>query len=213
MSRKKLASEENSKPRFEFRTFGQDFSESAKLMAELSIPVPEKVRHRQSEELYIVSRANNINNIKIRDGRLDIKTYVQNIQELEQWNPIMKVEFPIRKTMINNDIFPAFNVKMKRLIKNEFTLSEFQKLIEENKYLQGVRVIKERFGYMVNNTICEIANVQINGTKVVSMNSESTEIKDIIKTLDDVKLNNVENINYLEAIKRVIGMINKPLVN
>lgn len=213
MSRKKLAIEENSKPRFEFRTFGQDFSESAKLMAELSIPVPEKVRHRQSEELYIVSRANNINNIKIRDGRLDIKTYVQNIQELEQWNPIMKVEFPIRKTMINNDIFPAFNVKMKRLIKNEFTLSEFQKIIEENEYLQEVRVNKERFGYMVNNTICEIANVQINGTKVVSMNSESTEIKDIIKTLDDVKLNNVENINYLEAIKRVIGMINKPLVN
>ena len=66
---------------------------------------------------------------------------------------------------------------------------------------------------MVNNTICEIANVEINDVKLVSINSESTEIEDIIKTLNEIKLNDIENINYLEAIKRVIGMTNKPLVN
>jgi hypothetical protein len=33
------------------------------------------------------------------------------------------------------------------------------------------------------------------------------------KTIQDVKLEGVENINYLQAIKRVIGMINKPLAN
>ena len=204
---------EISKPRFEFRTFGYDLSESSKLMAELSISVPENVRHRRSEEIYIVSRANNYDNIKIRDGRLDIKTYVKNLKGLEQWNPTMKVEFPISKTVINNDIFPAFNIKIQRLIKNEYQLPEFLNLIGKNKYLHKVKVNKERFGYMVNNTICEIANVRINDVKLVSINSESTEIEDIIKTLYDVKLNNIENINYLEAIKRVIGMTNKPLVN
>ena len=204
---------EISKPRFEFRTFGHDLSESSKLMAELSISVPENVRHRRSEEIYIVSSANNYNNIKIRDGRLDIKTYVKNLKGLEQWNPTMKVEFPISKTVINNDIIPAFNVKMQRLIKNEYQLPEFLNLIGKTKYLQEVKVIKERFGYIVNNTICELANVKINDVKLVSISSESTEIDDIIKTLDEIKLNNIENINYLEAIKRVIGMTNKPLVN
>jgi ribosomal protein L30/L7E len=66
---------------------------------------------------------------------------------------------------------------------------------------------------MVNDTICEVANVLINGAKVITINSESTNIEDILKTLNDVKLNNIENINYLQAIKRVIGMINKPLAN
>ena len=213
MSKNKLKIGEISKPRFEFRTFGQDFSESSKLMAELSIPVPEKVYHRQSNEIYIVSRTNNINNTKIRDGKMDIKTYVQIVDGLEQWNPLMKAEFPISSTILQNDVFPAFQVEMPELKKDKYSMSEFLEMIDTNPDLQAVRVHKERFGYMVNDTICEVANVLINGAKVVTINSESTEIEDIIKTLDAVKLNNIENINYLQVIKRVIGMINKPLAN
>jgi hypothetical protein len=48
---------------------------------------------------------------------------------------------------------------------------------------------------------------------VTSINSESTEIEDIKKTISDVGLDGVENINYLQAIKRVIGMIDLPLAN
>jgi hypothetical protein len=47
----------------------------------------------------------------------------------------------------------------------------------------------------------------------MTINSESTEIDDIIKTVIDVGLNGVENINYLQTIKRVIGWIDKPLAN
>lgn len=213
MNKNKLKIGEISKPRFEFRTFGQDFSESSKLMAELSIPVPETVRHRQSDEIYIVSRTNDINNTKIRDGKIDIKTYVQTVGGLEQWNPLMKAEFPISSAILKNDVFSAFQVEMSKLTKDEYSMSEFLEMVDANPALQVVRVHKERFGYMVNDTICEVANVLINGVKVVSINSESTEIENILKTLDDVKLNNIENINYLQAIKRVIGMINKPLAN
>jgi len=66
---------------------------------------------------------------------------------------------------------------------------------------------------MVNNTICEVGDVLINGAHVVTINSESTEVEDIIKTMKDVGLEGVENINYLQMIKRVIGWINKPLAN
>jgi len=48
---------------------------------------------------------------------------------------------------------------------------------------------------------------------VKTINSESTEVEDIKKTIQEVGLGGVENINYLQAIKRVIGMINKPLAN
>jgi hypothetical protein len=213
MSKNNLKIGEISKPRFEFRTFGQDFSESSKLMADLSIPVPEKVQYRTSEEIYIVSRTNNINNTKIRNGKMDIKTYVQTFKGLEQWNPLMKAEFPISSTILQNDVFSAFQVETPKLTKDEYSMSEFLEIVGKNPDLQAVNVHKERFGYMVNDTICEVANVLINGAKVITINSESTNIEDILKTLNDVKLNNIENINYLQAIKRVIGMINKPLAN
>ena len=59
----------------------------------------------------------------------------------------------------------------------------------------------------------EVGNVLINGAKVVTINSESTEIEDIKKTIADCGLEGVENINYLQAIKRVIGMSDKPRAN
>jgi hypothetical protein len=58
-----------------------------------------------------------------------------------------------------------------------------------------------------------VANVLINGAKVSTINAESTETDDIKKTLSEVDLEGVENINYLQAIKRVIGWIQKPLAN
>jgi len=163
---------EISKPRFEFRTFGQDFGEAAHLMARLSMPVPKKVWERTSDEIYIMSRTNDANNTKLRDGKMDIKTFV-----------------------------------------TEHTVDEFLAMIEAHPDLQAVKVHKHRFGYMVNDTICEVADVLINGAKVVTINSESTELADITKTLADVGLVGIENINYLQAIKRVIGWIDKDLAN
>jgi len=212
-TKKELKVGEISKPRFEFRTFGQDFEEQAYRMSRLSVPIPEKVWERTSDEIYIVSRTNDINNTKIRDGKMDIKTYVQTVDGLEQWNPLMKGEFPIKAEMLKNEVFPAFQVEMPELKKDEYTLEEFLQMIYDNPNLQAVKVKKERFGYMVNDTLCEVGNVFINGAQLVTINSESTEIEDIKKTIQDVGLEGMENINYLQAIKRVIGMIDKDFVN
>ncbi|MBE6201722.1 MAG: hypothetical protein E7134_06010 [Rikenellaceae bacterium] len=213
MSKEKMEIGAISKPRFEFRSFGQNFDEAHARMARLSVPVPEKVWRRTSDEIYIISRANDINNTKIRDGKMDIKTYVQTVDGLEQWNPLMKGEFPISREVLEQEVFPAFMVEMPALDKDTYTFEEFLAMVEANKDLAAVRVHKERFGYMVNDTICEVGNVLINGAKVVTINSESTEIEDIKKTIADCKLEGVENINYLQAIKRVIGMTKKPLAN
>jgi len=213
MAKEKMTIGEVSKPRFEFRTFGRDFTEAAYLMSRLSGRVPEKVWERQSTETYIVSKTNDVNNTKIRDGKMDIKTFVQSVDGLEQWNPLMKGEFPIKAEILENEVFPAFKVEMPKLDKSEYTLEEFMAMVKSNPNLQAVTVEKERFGYMVNDTICEVANVFINGAMVVTINSESTEVDDIKKTISDIKLESVENINYLQAIKRITGMTDKKLAN
>jgi len=204
---------EVSKPRFEFRTFGQDFDEAHYRMSRLSVPVPEKVWERQSDEVYILSRTNDVNNTKIRDGKMDIKTYVKTVDGLEQWNPLMKGEFPISRKVLEEEVFPAFKVKMPALDKEEYDYNAFMEMVKDHPDLQAIKVHKERYGYMVNDTICEFGYVHINGAVIATINSESTEIEDIKKTLKDVGLEGYENINYLQAIKRVIGMIDKPLAN
>ena len=213
MAKEELKIGEISKPRFEFRSFGQCFCEAHKRMARLSVPVPEKVWERESDEIYIISRKNDINNTKIRNGKMDIKTYVQTVDGLEQWNPLMKGEFPISREVLEKEVFPAFMVEMPALDKDTYTYEEFIAMVKANPDLAAVRVHKQRFGYMVNNTICDVGNGLINGATVGTINCESTEIEDIKKTIADCGLEGVENINYLQAIKRVIGMSDKPLAN
>jgi len=213
MSKEKLKIGEISKPRFEFRTFGRDFADAAYFMSRLSVPVPEKVWERNSQETYIVSKTNDVNNTKIRDGKMDIKTFVQEVDGLEQWNPLMKGEFPMKSDVLESEVFPAFKVEMRKLDKDEYTLDEFLEIVKSHPDLQAVSVEKERFGYMVNDTICEFANVWINGAMISTINSESTEVDDIKKTMKDLGVEGVENINYLQAIKRIIGMIDKKLIN
>jgi hypothetical protein len=213
MAKEKMQIGEISKPRFEFRTFGQSFEDEEYRMSRLSAAVPEKVWDRSSEEIYILSRTNDVNNTKIRDGKMDIKTFVQTVDGLEQWNPLMKAEFPISASSLKNDVYPAFQIDIPDFKKESYSLDEFLQMINEHPDLQAVRVKKHRFGYMINDTICEIGDVLINGALVMTINSESTEIEDIKKTMEDVGMDKYENINYLQAIKRVIGMINKPLAD
>lgn len=213
MAKEEMKIGEISKPRFEFRTFGQEFGEQAYVMSRLSAPVPQKVWERESDEIYIVSRTNDINNTKIRDGKMDIKTFVTEQQGLEQWNPLMKGEFPMAASVLRDEVFPAFQVAIPEFTQDEYTLDQFLDMVRAHPDLQAVKVHKERFGYMVNDTICEVANVLINGAHVMSINSESTEVADILKTMEDVGMAEFENINYLQAIKRVIGWIDKDLAN
>jgi len=213
MIKDKMQVGEISKPRFEFRSFGQEFGRAAERMARLSTPVPEKLRVRHSNEIYIMSRSNNINNTKIRSGKLDIKTHLRTVSGLEQWNPLLKCEFPVPANIIRGQLFDAFQVEPPEFQQPEYTLDEFLSIVKNYQELQSVIVDKERFAYAINDTICEVGNVIINGVKLITINSESTEIVDIQKTLRDVGLTEFENINYLQAIKRVIGWIDKPLAS
>lgn len=48
---------------------------------------------------------------------------------------------------------------------------------------------------------------------LVTVNSEPTEIDNIKKTIKDLGPEGVKNINYLQAAKHVVGMIDKKLAN
>ncbi len=140
------------KPRFEFRTFAQNFGLVETKMRQLS-PV-EKIR--ESSEIYIMSAGNNENNTKVRDNLMDIKVFVREQKGLQQWNPRMKGKFPMETAMICADVFPAFGVTLPEFNRDMYTLDQYlTEIIEPHPDLMAVSVFKRRFAFTINGCIAE----------------------------------------------------------
>ena len=190
-------------PRYEFRTFAQNFGMVETKMRRFS----KCEQMRESSEIYIVSAANNENNTKIRDRKMDIKVLVETKQGLERWNPRMKGEFPMKTEMIKNDVFPAFGVQELKFKRDEYTLDQYlSEIILPHPQLTAAHVFKRRFAFTINGCITEIAHLLINGAAIQTVAVELEDLAAILKAIDILGLTEYENINYLLAIKRIIGL-------
>jgi len=190
-------------PRYEFRTFAQNFGMVETRMRRLS----KCEQIRESSEIYIVSAANNENNTKIRDRKMDIKVLVETKQGLERWNPRMKGEFPMKTEIIRNEVFPAFGVQEPKFKKDEYTLDQYlNEIIMPHPQLTAAQVFKRRFAFTINGCITEIAQLLINGAAIQTVAVELEDVAAILKAIDMLGLTEYENINYLLAIKRIIGL-------
>lgn len=195
------------KPRYEFRTFALDFGISESILRTKY----ECENIRESKEIYILSSQNDENNTKIRDNLMDIKVFVQKKDGFEQWNPRMKGSFPMKASELVEKVFPAFEIDMPALDRDEYTLEQYlTEIIRPNKNLNAVNIFKRRFAYSVCGAIIEVAEILINGAFVKTMSIESTEIDQIKVAQKALKLDFHENVNYLKAIKRVTGMLPMP---
>jgi len=194
-------------PRFEFRSFGQDFDAIHHRLGRLSVPLPEAQWERHSDETYIVSCTNDVHNSKIRDDQLDIKTLMRTVADLEQWKPLLKARFPLTPEVLRGEVFPALGTGILGLSAEPCELPAFLAMLRGHPDVAVVQVRKQRFAYRVHDTICEYAVVLINGARVVTVSSESTDPEAIRRTMHDTGMAGLENVNYLQAIKRVIGMV------
>jgi len=128
-------------PRWEWRTFGENFGESESIIKQHQSKV------RQSSEIYILSALSNFNT-KIRDMSMDIKYLIQTNQDgLEQWNPLIKAGFPI--TMENLRIIAdSWRIYLDADINSELSYDDFiNKIVNRNLNLTSVNVFKERHGF------------------------------------------------------------------
>jgi hypothetical protein len=108
---------------------------------------------------------------------------------------------------IAQKVFPAFGVDLPEFKRDEYTLQQFiDEIIRPHKDLVPVRVVKRRFGFMVNECITEYAELLINGAAIQTVAVESTDVEAILKAREMLGLQDYENVNYLRAIKRIIGM-------
>jgi len=213
MNVNKIDIDEQMPPRYEFRTFGHNFNEAQRLMEELTQPVPDDLKVRVFNEIYIVAKkADNIN-VKVRNDLLDIKKLINIEGKLERWDAVTKYDFPIKKDLLINDILPRLKADIPIIDKDEFDLKELVSLAKRHKDLIPVSVHKKRFAYLVNFTICEFADIIIGNDYLYTVAVESTDPNEVLTTVNQLELKEFENINYVQAIKRLNSLVDKPLVN
>jgi hypothetical protein len=167
---------------------------------------------RESSETYIMSRANHVNNTKIRDDKMDIKVFVQQFKGLEQWNPRMKGVFPMTVQQLAEEVWTAFAVTLPVFQRDVYELDTFlEELVHPHPDLLAVSIFKRRYAFTINECIAEIGDVWVNGAHIRTANLESTDVEAILEGMKLVGLDAYENINYLMAIKRVTGMEQGPI--
>jgi exopolyphosphatase/guanosine-5'-triphosphate,3'-diphosphate pyrophosphatase len=86
-------------PRWEWRTFRQDFGKAEPRLTALA---PDRVQH--SAEVYVLVIDSDAN-VKYRDNLLDIKQLERvNDDGLEQWRPLLKERFPLAPALQEVDV-------------------------------------------------------------------------------------------------------------
>ena len=193
--------------RYEFRAFSHNFG----IVEDLIRRHAEVGRYRESLEVYIMSAGNDENNTKVRGGLMDIKALVNRDRDLERWNPRMKGEFPLPRAIIHDEVFPAFSVPLSDLKRDTYFFEQYlDEIIRPHPDLAAVSVFKQRLSFDIDGCIAELANVYINGALTKTVCLESTDPDLVLETRTRLRLDDHDNVNYLLAIKRVIGMAPLP---
>ena len=65
---------------------------------------------------------------------------------------------------------------------------------------------RRRFGFTVSGCITEIADLLVNGAAIRTVAVESEDPEAVLHAKEILGLGAYENVNYLLAIKRIIGM-------
>ncbi len=188
-------------PRWEWRTFGNGFGD-----AEARIKGSGEPNTRQSSEVYIISKSSN-DNTKIRNELMDIKT-LKNVDrnKLEQWYPLMKSGFPLPHADLRK-VFDAWAVPMPA-IDGEVTYERFiDGIVGTHELLQAVSVTKVRHGYTIDDAIVELADLTINGEPIRTVCIEHADPDLVWRVVSELGLAEYENVNYVAAIKQVVGWI------
>lgn len=189
-------------PRWEWRTFNNDLTKFAE-----TITTYGQSNIRKSEEVYILSKVRD-DNTKIREDLIDIKS-LQAVDEnkLEQWNPTLKVGFPIGKDNLT-ELFKVFGVVTPDFAREEYTYDQFlSEVIIPNEALKVVNVKKVRYIYSVNDCIVEFAETEFNGVPWKTACVEHVDPANVIKTVQELGLVGFENINYIKAMKKTVGLV------
>jgi len=190
-------------PRWEWRCFAPSVTVLAHAAS-----IPADAAPRESNETYILDLTGRISqNVKIRDGVLDVKRLLQTDAEgLELWEPVLKARFPLSRTDVAT-VFGPWMQSPAALTRESYT---FKQLVEDTvaplPALRVIEVHKSRRGSTFAGCLAELAQIRVDSERVESFSLEHADPKRLLAALQTLGLDARANTNYILGLKRALGL-------
>jgi exopolyphosphatase / guanosine-5'-triphosphate,3'-diphosphate pyrophosphatase len=187
-------------PRWEWRTFGDEFEEARKRLAAFE---PQQVN--ESDEIYLLSVDGDAS-IKLRDGLVDVKRLdAVNDDGLERWIPVMKAPFPLSardaQTVVTRAGTP--NVALER---GMYTVEQFaREIIEPHPGLRTAAVHKHRTRYVIDTCMVENTDFEVESKTIHTIAIESPDPALVCSMIDRLGLTGRHNVNVARGLKTLLG--------
>jgi exopolyphosphatase / guanosine-5'-triphosphate,3'-diphosphate pyrophosphatase len=192
-------------PRWEWRTFGEDFGTADDRLRELS-----PTRIDDSDELYIVSSRVE-GSIKIRGGVLDVKRLEQVSDDgLEQWRPVAKAEFPIPATDVVA-LLAALDVDVPAPARDMYELDELvDEVVRPSTELLSVPVHKRRAHYALAGCLAELTDVRADSRATRTLAVEAEDPALVRKAVEELGPWSLPNVSFPRGLKALVGFGARP---
>lgn len=195
---------ETSPGRYEFRVWGDDLDDLAARVRDGLAGVTAV----EGGERYLVASLDAEANPKIRDDTLDVKRLVQVRHGCEQWEPILKVPFPVTAATIETYVFDPIDLDPPKLDRDRYSAEQLSaEVVAPYPGLAVVDVSKTRTIGTIAGCRAEVARVVVAGTvATMTVAFESHDLDAVVALRDAVGLAEVANENYPRAIRRILEM-------
>ena len=178
--------------RFEFRRFGEDFT----VMRDRFAALGPGNKQPASRETYIVTRLNIESNVKIRRGRLQVKTLRGRLQMLEEWARPLDAEFPVSVGDVEGIVIPALGLDLEIGSGGALTEGALLAVVSGQHALATVKLDKQRTLYDFGNCTAEFCELRIGDDKLHTIAIETPDAEAAHAVLDKVGLGEAQNESY-----------------
>jgi exopolyphosphatase/guanosine-5'-triphosphate,3'-diphosphate pyrophosphatase len=186
-------------PRWEWRTFGEDFGKTEALLAALT-----PGREQESDEVYLLSARSDAS-VKVRDAQMDVKQLEQVADGLEQWRPVMKASFPLPSADVLK-VLAALDVHPPPLVRDAYTIEEFiDDVVEPHADLRAVEVHKQRQHHLVGECMVELSEVTTTDGSARTIAIESEDPALVTATVAELGLAGRRNVSFARGLKQLTG--------
>ncbi|MGO9060186.1 MAG: hypothetical protein ACLQU2_22825 [Candidatus Binataceae bacterium] len=188
--------------RYEFRVWGENLAELRERLERRASPVK-----AASKETYLISRATDRCNAKIRADLMEIKVLIAECRGLQQWKPVLKAAFPLDRSVIAGEIFSQLEIRPPQLFKARYEMAEFlNEVVGVEAGIAIVEVSKTRSKFSFGTGQAEFTVVLLNDVARDTVAIESANPDELLRLVHEFGLDSTENISYVRYIKRTLGL-------
>lgn len=170
--------------------------------------IPRTLRAGKAEISHLViSTRTDEANVKIRYDQLGIKVLIETRLGMEQWAPLLKAAFPLQADLLRAEVFPILKVELPQLRRSAYNQPQFlAEVIGPHPDLVTAQLSKQRSKFTIDGCLAELAEIEVDGQPVKTVAVESEDVAAVLRAKETLGLAIFENVNYIRATKRMIGM-------